>query len=307
MIVRDDGPGIPGTPEEIAALFSTGRPLVSSKLIRLPTRGALGNGLRAVAGAVYASRGTLTVTTRGKRLRIIPEADGTSSVEAEPCEETPGTTVEITFGKALPRDDNMLHFAKVAIAHRGGEAYAGRSSPHWYDADAWHGLLQASPADRTVRETLSDLEGCSGAKAGAIARDFKGRTCTSLDREEAAALLRSAQGAARPVKPERLGFIGPYTDGSGGYAKATGYLEAGGHAPFAEVPFVVEAWATVLPSSRKASVLVLVNRTPIVSEVRVGATPSRSRSSAPGFSMPSPSPAGPASRLRSPSRRRSCR
>jgi excisionase family DNA binding protein len=36
--VEDDGPGIPGTPEEIAALFSIRRPLTSSKQLRLPTR-----------------------------------------------------------------------------------------------------------------------------------------------------------------------------------------------------------------------------------------------------------------------------
>jgi hypothetical protein len=59
--VDDDGPGIDGTPEEIARLFSIRRPLVSSKFLRLPTRGAVGNGLRVVAGAVLASGGTLIV------------------------------------------------------------------------------------------------------------------------------------------------------------------------------------------------------------------------------------------------------
>ena len=59
--VDDDGPGfvdddgLDATPEEIAHLFSIRRPLVSSKLLRLPTRGAVGNGLRVVAGAVLAS------------------------------------------------------------------------------------------------------------------------------------------------------------------------------------------------------------------------------------------------------------
>jgi len=59
--VEDDGPGIDGTPEEIAQLFSINRPMVSTKLLRLPTRGAIGNGLRVVAGAVLASSGTLVV------------------------------------------------------------------------------------------------------------------------------------------------------------------------------------------------------------------------------------------------------
>jgi hypothetical protein len=59
--VEDDGRGIDGTPEEIARLFSFARPLVSTKLLRLPLRGALGNGLRVVAGAVLASEGSLVV------------------------------------------------------------------------------------------------------------------------------------------------------------------------------------------------------------------------------------------------------
>jgi hypothetical protein len=53
--VEDNGPGLDGTPEEIASLFSIRRPMRSSKLLRLPQRGALGNGLRVVAGAALAS------------------------------------------------------------------------------------------------------------------------------------------------------------------------------------------------------------------------------------------------------------
>jgi hypothetical protein len=58
--VEDDGRGIDRTPEEIAQLFSIARPMVSTKLLRLPTRGALGNGLRVVAGAVVASGARLS-------------------------------------------------------------------------------------------------------------------------------------------------------------------------------------------------------------------------------------------------------
>src|SRR4051812_45894142 len=51
VFVHDTGPGIAGTDEEIANLFSVRRPMLSSKVIRLPNRGALGNGLRVVVGA----------------------------------------------------------------------------------------------------------------------------------------------------------------------------------------------------------------------------------------------------------------
>jgi hypothetical protein len=64
FFVEDDGPGLDGSPEEIASLFSIRRPMRSSKLLRLPQRGALGNGLRVVAGAVLASAGTLSWTKR---------------------------------------------------------------------------------------------------------------------------------------------------------------------------------------------------------------------------------------------------
>src|SRR5262249_28052394 len=53
--VADDGPGLDGSPEEIAELFSIRRSLRSTKLLRRPQRGQLGNGLRVVAGAVLAS------------------------------------------------------------------------------------------------------------------------------------------------------------------------------------------------------------------------------------------------------------
>jgi Histidine kinase-, DNA gyrase B-, and HSP90-like ATPase len=71
IIVRDDGPGI--APDKIATLFSVNRPLLSSKLKRLPTRGMLGNGLRVVMGAVIAFDGAISVTTRGQRYELSSE------------------------------------------------------------------------------------------------------------------------------------------------------------------------------------------------------------------------------------------
>ncbi len=50
--VEDDGPGM--EPDEVATLFSIDRPMVSSKLLRLPTRGALGNGLRRLIRGTIA-------------------------------------------------------------------------------------------------------------------------------------------------------------------------------------------------------------------------------------------------------------
>jgi hypothetical protein len=137
--VEDNGRGIDGTPEEIAQLFSIARPLVSTKLLRLPTRGALGNGLRLVAGAVLASEGSLVVVTRNRRIVLRPERDGTTSVvSVEPAKFPVGTRVELSFGPALPSDADALHWARIACKLAApGQTYAGKSSPWWYDATQW--------------------------------------------------------------------------------------------------------------------------------------------------------------------------
>ncbi|TWH57213.1 hypothetical protein DesLBE_1478 [Desulfitobacterium sp. LBE] len=61
--VKDRGVGL--DPD----LFSISRPLRSSKYLRLPTRGALGNGLRVVAGAVAASGGRAPCLHPGQALQ----------------------------------------------------------------------------------------------------------------------------------------------------------------------------------------------------------------------------------------------
>src|SRR3954471_3628329 len=81
-IVSDDGPGL--DPADVPRLFCVNRPLLSSKLKRLPLRGMLGNGLRVVVGAVAASGGKLAVETRGHRLRLaVDMATGLTSVVSD--------------------------------------------------------------------------------------------------------------------------------------------------------------------------------------------------------------------------------
>jgi hypothetical protein len=165
FFVEDDGPGIKGTPEDIADLFSLSRPLVSSKLWRMPTRGAMGNGLRVVVGAVAASDGRLEVWTRNRRLILTPQQDGSTSVEAFEIDFPVGTRIKITFGDALPFDYQPLLWAQAAVRMaEGGRTYRGKPSPHWYDADHFFEMLQAVDG-KPVREMIAELDGCSG-KAG---------------------------------------------------------------------------------------------------------------------------------------------
>lgn len=90
--VKDHGAGL--DPE----LFSISRPLRSSKYLRLPIRGALGNGLRVVAGAVVASGGELYVSTRGKKYKINFQNDGIAFPESLSDYHEEGTKIRFNLG-----------------------------------------------------------------------------------------------------------------------------------------------------------------------------------------------------------------
>lgn len=117
--IADTGPGI--DPDAVVDLFSVSRPLSSSKLKRLPTRGALGNGLRVVMGAVAASGGSLTVATRGHLLVLDVETRAGNSygktfiVSDDQIPHAPGTRITITFGRALRTADADARLAETAI------------------------------------------------------------------------------------------------------------------------------------------------------------------------------------------------
>jgi hypothetical protein len=266
--VEDDGGGI--DPNEVARLFSIARPLVSTKLLRLPTRGALGNGLRVVAGAVLASGGTLTVTTRNRRLVLKPEFDGTTTVVSTTEVEFPtGTRLEISLGPALPADPAALAWAQLACGLARGKAYAGRSSPWWYDAPQFQELLLAS-GSTPVRELISTLDGCTGATAGEIVATAKlnRAACNNVNREQATNLLEAARRHAKPVTAERLGAIGPEAFPGSAYAVVAGTAKFGAAVPAAEIPFVVECWAEKAQAAKRGTTLVAcVNRTPITGEI----------------------------------------
>jgi hypothetical protein len=266
--VEDDGRGIDGMPEEIAQLFSIARPMISTKLLRLPTRGALGNGLRVVAGAVLTSQGSLVVITHNRRIALRPNRDGTTTVIGTESVEFPvGTRIEINLGPAIP-DNSALSWANTAIQlANGGNTYSGKTSPWWYDAPQFHELLYAR-GNTPVRELVAHLDGCTGARAGEIVAAARlGRTvCKDINFQQATPLLEIARENAKPVTPERLGSVGPiYTDTA--YARAFGKAQFGSVAPMAEIPFVTEAWACKSQETGKTQLTVCVNRTPVTGEI----------------------------------------
>ena len=266
--VEDDGPGIAGDPADIARLFSIRRPLVSSKLLRLPTRGRAGQ--RAAGRGRRGARlgrpaGRWRPAGAGSHLR--PQDNGDTLAAVEPCARTTGTRIEIHLGEGLSGSDALAWARSAAELAGRGEVYRGRSSPHWYDGEAFFDLLQAA-GSRSVRELVAELDGCTGAKAGRITTAFKGRACSSLSRAEAIALLEAAQQQARPVSPSRLGHVGEVEGWPPFHARGEGTFRCGGiGGPRATIPFVVEAWASAERDAYGNSCSVLVNRTPITGTV----------------------------------------
>jgi hypothetical protein len=241
--------------------------MISTKLLRLPTRGALGNGLRVVAGAVLASNGSLVVTTNNHRITLRPERDGTTTVVAATKAKFPiGTRIEIGFGPAIPEDDDALRWAEIGNDMCVGETYTGKSSPFWYDVSQFHELLSAS-GNRPVRDLVANLDGCTGARAGDIVAEARlGRMlCADVTSEQAANLLKVARDYAKPVTPRRLGGVGEEGFLGHAYAKETGIARFGSQ-PCAEIPFVVEAWATPVYED-EMDLTVCINRTPIAGDI----------------------------------------
>ena len=160
-----------------------------------------------------------------------------------------------------------MHWATVARwLARTGRTYAGKSSPWWYDVPQFHELLYASGAT-PVRELIAHLDRCSGAKAGDIVAAARlGRAiCGTVTRQQAAKLLQAARDYARPVKPERLGAVGPEVLSDFAYACASGVTRFGSAEPMAEIPFSVEAW--VGETDGRTALTACVNRTPVTGNI----------------------------------------
>lgn len=256
--VEDDGSGLPGSDAEIARMFSVARPLTSSKLLRLPTRGALGNGLRVVVGAVLATGGRLTVRTGGRSLRLQPQFhDGSTLWSREGGWDRPGTRVEVVLGAPLRADFTL---AELAVAMRGERAYEGRTSAHWYSLAAFRELVSAAPASAMVDDLLGKFDAPRGKRAAAL--PGAGRALGDLRDDDVRALHEALLAATKAPRASALGAVGEAAGPHPAYACKSGTYDHAG----AALPCVVEVWAA--RTEVHGEVRVLVNRTPVVSAVR---------------------------------------
>ena len=148
-IVEDNGPGLDS--DDVPRLFCVNRPLLSSKLKRMPTRGMLGNGLRVV----MAWAQVVFVTSRGVFQRLeVDQTTGRSIVTRRdnvPME--PGMTVEVRA-----EDPDHAYFAKKTIGlAKIAHDYSGPSNPHWYGYNDFARLFSDAPASASAADVVADL------------------------------------------------------------------------------------------------------------------------------------------------------
>jgi hypothetical protein len=204
-VISGDGPGI--DPDQITRLFAVNRPLISSKLKRVPTRGMLGNGRWVVMGAVAALGGTISVTTHGRCYDL-----GTNTVTGETeirggldvSTDQEGVTVEVKFPKPTFSDADY-NFARRAMSAAWfiSDVYDGPSMPSWYSKTGLEQVIAAGLKNATRNEVLLHLFG----------------TTEPTD------------------EPVDIGSLGESAFG-GYYHKVSGTATIEG----ATVPFTVEAW-----------------------------------------------------------------
>jgi hypothetical protein len=221
-IVTDNGPGL--DPDDVARLFCVNRPLLSSKLKRMPTRGMLGNGLRVV----MAWAQVVFITSRGvsQRLEIDQRTGRTIVTRRDNVPAEPGMTVKVRAED--PGDD---YRAKITIAlAKLVPDYTGPSNPHWYGYSDFARLFSDAPASASAGDVVADLGLVPPKTLTGPARD--------LTLDAACTLLRELKQQTPPLSPDKIGRLGLIYPNRPGYKRRSGIRRepAGGH-----VPYVIEA------------------------------------------------------------------
>jgi hypothetical protein len=253
--IIDNGPGI--EPDDVPRLFAVNRPLLSSKLKRLPLRGMLGNGLRVVMGAVAAYDGEISVTTRGRRLSLAvdPVTGATSVLTDERVPHESGLIVEI---KLTEFDGSELDPAELSLTvAKRGQHYRGPSQPAWYSPCDLHELLQrVTPATVTVGAVVQDVFD--------IALDDQ-RRARDLTGAEIAELYSQIRGTSNGKTD--IGHLGNSSDEP--YGRTDGVARIGR----AEIPYCVECWTSCSHISRDCEPAedaeVLLNRSPVLTPLSI--------------------------------------
>lgn len=270
--VQDFGPGLNMSKPELEAIFSINRPLTSSKVIRRPSRGALGNGLRVVVGCIMSSGGELVVETNGSRYDFeFDIAKGTSKIwNKSKSLIHSGTKITVRLGDSVPKDEDELRWGE--IANRMSEfcfMYEGPTNPWWYDSDSFFELLMSSDEDFKLEQMLVNFGFDEELTKKLIAKVNIPTHCFKFTHEDADKLLFTLRMCLKEIKPVKMGTCD--------FAiKTKGVIEiAPGRGRYhAKLPYVMEAYATLLNNDLKAdetdeedTITLLINGTTITGDL----------------------------------------
>ena len=211
---HDDGPGIP-----LGAL-SIKRPLVSSKHWRLGERGALGNGLRAVMGALYCLNGYLVVHAQGKATKVLIGDDGETAYIDQ------GATLDNKVQVYCQGIGNTAGLSSLKLTEQmaGPVVKSTRAIPEWFDNEAILDI-QRSAEGFTVAQIVEQFR--TGFEPDNPEEFF-----TKVNAVELLSLMQKYTLERTPKVRE----VGPSLMPRWEYALLRGERE--------NIPYVVEAWVT---------------------------------------------------------------
>src|SRR4051812_45228167 len=114
--IGDEGKGI--IPKDVEGIFNVRRPMASTKHMRLPTRGMLGNGTRVVAGYCAIEGLPIWVESHGRRTTLrIDATTGYTTAEQQPIEARPCLQTASTRARSCrcgPWRDSCRHASHTA-------------------------------------------------------------------------------------------------------------------------------------------------------------------------------------------------
>lgn len=260
--VEDNGQGI--DPAKIATLFSVNRPLTSTKLLRRPLRGALGNGLRVVVGAVYASGGKLRVRTRGQWMTVEPQPDGRSIASLYGDPELEGAAMGLRVEIELGPDCGInlsTSMERLSLTMNSGPQFKGKSSAHWYDAGAFRELFHAAGAVE-VNALVALMDGSERS----YSMGFGPVKCSEMSHAQINEIHRILTKENPPILAKHMGSIGRQNGPYDGYAKVLTSFRSSDNVPV-NLPCVIEVWAEKTKED-EPTVQFMVNRTLVPAQVK---------------------------------------
>lgn len=278
--IEDEGPGIPGSSQQIANLFSIKRPLTSTKILRRPSRGALGNGIRVIVGTILASSGRLRVSTRGKRLDLVLNDDGTTTIAEETVTSVKGTCIELQFGSSVPSSEDEWRLAKLAANFNFALTYQGSTSAYWYDSDTFYELILAA-GDMPLEQLIGMFDGFKSRIAINQLKNsvpgWNSVTCNNVSRDTADRVLGLMRENVKEVSARKIGRMIDVAENERCYARVYGEMDVppGRGKYHAKLPYVVEALAVERNEEGEETredgdmMIAMVNGTPITGDIRI--------------------------------------